>query len=368
MTGAWRDYLCTLGLEDRHSISIYEFLNYAEIRPLSRIAAKRLQHLSASAKLREIIESRHEDRLELADAVRLAGSQNFDVRRLVQAKPWEAENLSSFIDPMRPRVYSIASAPALDSPPDRIDLVMTVVRYQGLSVNEEPSLHQGTATTYLTRETGDEELECLARVISPLHFSLPNNPNTPVVMFAAGSGIAPFRGFWQARSQVSTATKNLLIYSARSPDELPFRTEIDDQSRAGNLTVHAIFSRVDQGLIGTIGGLNSYQTPRGYVDRLISSVAEDEIYSLVAEYQGSIYLCGQARFARTVISSLETLFSKKGKSGQAYVSELIAKRRLEQDVFTTAGPLADDSSKNNSLYELSDRVEHNNPEQGFWMM
>jgi len=28
------------------------------------------------------------------------------------------------------------------------------------------------------------------------HFKLPNDPTWPVVMICAGSGIAPFRGFW----------------------------------------------------------------------------------------------------------------------------------------------------------------------------
>ena len=34
---------------------------------------------------------------------------------------------------------------------------------------------------------------------SNAQFKMPNDPNVPVIMISAGSGIAPFRAFWQQR-------------------------------------------------------------------------------------------------------------------------------------------------------------------------
>lgn len=57
---------------------------------------------------------------------------------------------------------------------------------------------------------------------SHTHFHPPANPQTPIVLICAGSGIAPFRGFLQERAiqkhEGQQVGKALLFFGARHPD------------------------------------------------------------------------------------------------------------------------------------------------------
>jgi sulfite reductase alpha subunit-like flavoprotein len=45
-------------------------------------------------------------------------------------------------------------------------------------------------------------------------------------MFAGGTGIAPFRGFWQARSQARAAGETWLFFSKSTRDHFYYRGEL----------------------------------------------------------------------------------------------------------------------------------------------
>jgi ferredoxin-NADP reductase len=67
------------------------------------------------------------------------------------------------------------------------------------------------------------------------NFKLPDDSSNPVSMIAAGSGIAPFRGFWQYRQQQARAGAKvgftLLIYGCRMESMDLLRDETSKFSR-----------------------------------------------------------------------------------------------------------------------------------------
>lgn len=68
--------------------------------------------------------------------------------------------------------------------------------------------HNGVCSTWLNRIEVGSEVPCVIRQAHA--FRLPENPRTPVIMVGPGTGIAPYRSFWQERlHQQNEAFKNL---------------------------------------------------------------------------------------------------------------------------------------------------------------
>ncbi|MEW2571823.1 cytochrome P450 [Streptomyces sp. NPDC047070] len=147
----------------------------------------------------------------------------------------------------RPRQYSISSAAEEQS-----NAALTV------SVLEAPArsgegVFRGTASTYLRRvRTGDR---IVATVTSPPDtFRPPLDASVPVVMIAAGSGVAPFRGFIGARTAAAAAGREVgptvLFFGCRHPerDDL-YAEEFAEHEKSGRLEVHRAYSQVPDGEI-----------------------------------------------------------------------------------------------------------------------
>lgn len=121
------------------------------------------------------------------------------------------------------------------------------------SVLNEPSLsgqgpYIGVASSYLDSLAEGDTLHVAIR---PSHaaFSLPSDPeNTPVICVAAGTGLAPFRGFVQERAAMIEAGRALapalLFFGCRAPehDDL-YREELDRWEALGAVSVRRAFSR-----------------------------------------------------------------------------------------------------------------------------
>ncbi|PSR82537.1 cytochrome P450 [Coniella lustricola] len=154
----------------------------------------------------------------------------------------------SLLPPMRVRQYSISSSPLAD--PTRCTLTYSVLDAPALSGTGQRYL--GVATSYLASlEAGDK----LHVAIRPSHasFHLPLDvENTPIVMIAAGTGLAPFKGFVQERAAMLAAAGGnrkklapaLLFYGCRDPeqDDL-YREEFQEWQALGAVDVRRSYSR-----------------------------------------------------------------------------------------------------------------------------
>jgi len=189
----------------------------------------------------------------------------------------------ALLPPMRVRQYSISSSPLWN--PGHVTLTYSVLESPALA--NPANKHIGVATSYLAGlEVGDK----LNVSVRPSHsaFHLPVNPEkTPVVMIAAGSGLAPFRGFVQERAAQVASGRDLapavLFFGCRDPkqDDI-YRAELDRWERMGAVSVRRAYSRVD--------GINEESKGCKYVqDRLW--VDREELCELW-DRGAKVYVCG----------------------------------------------------------------------------
>ena len=97
------------------------------------------------------------------------------------------------LEPLQPRLYSIASSPL--ATPGELHLTVDAVRYDIAG-----RTRLGVASTFLA-----DRLEPGARVkvyIQKAHgFALPKDGATPIIMVGPGTGVAPFRSFlWHRKA------------------------------------------------------------------------------------------------------------------------------------------------------------------------
>lgn len=150
----------------------------------------------------------------------------------------------SLLPPLRVRQYSIASSPLGN--PSACTLTYAVLDAPALSGTGRRYL--GVATSYLASLQPGDKLHVAVR---PSHasFHLPvDSERTPLVMIAAGTGLAPFRGFIQERAAMIGAGRKvapaLLFFGCRHPeqDDL-YRADLDKWVALGAVDVRRAYSR-----------------------------------------------------------------------------------------------------------------------------
>ena len=147
------------------------------------------------------------------------------------------------LPPVRVRQYSISSSPLWN--PQRVTITVSVVKAPALSGRDEDFM--GVATTFLDGLRPGDKVQMAIRPSGAFH--LPLDPSVPVVMIAAGSGVAPMRGFIQERALQKEAGRDvgkmILFFGCRSPhdDFLYSETDFDEWTKLGILEIRPAFSR-----------------------------------------------------------------------------------------------------------------------------
>jgi ferredoxin-NADP reductase len=132
----------------------------------------------------------------------------------------------------------------------------------------------------------------LAEVYGPLGSFL-YDPDRPAVFLAGGIGITPFRGMLRYAADSKSTSERRLLYSARVPEELVFRGELDELARESpNLQVRYTITRPAESSAawaGRIGRITpawieeiaaTLTHPKYYVAGL-PSMAEESVAALV---------------------------------------------------------------------------------------
>lgn len=362
-------------------------LKFGQIRPVTRPVAKHLFQLTASSFLKEILNVRVEEQWELWDLLEKVRQGGFDTRRFWRAGAGDPESICRLILPEAFRLYSIASRNELTvgragPSKDRLQLIVGELKYQTtqseLTREQERS---GTASSYIERviEAGPgSNMPITLKVVPATRFSLPLDPNRPIVMFAAGSGIAPFSGFLQARSEQPEKGENWLFFATRTPQQLFFHQEFEPLVKSGRLNLQVAFSASDHRLSFNGQNLVLEPAPRGYIDKLM--LTEENVKALwellLPRSEGGkeayFYVCGRTDFARTIMDTIiRIIYNFTPGEGPARLEAarqkfyaIFAERRYLQDVYTTYSP----AYHNQPLFDASEVVEHNNPEKGYWMV
>lgn len=371
LTGAWQAALVELGEPLSKELPLRVFLRHAKLRPLLRPSGKALLKLMRVPKLQEMLDKRQEDQLELWEALALMRTENYDTRRLWQAGPWQRENLARILPPERMRIYSISSAPSEDQRNATVELTVGALKYATPAAHDQtPTAREGTASHFVTRP----QFEALgAQIVRPSRFCLPHDTARPIFMFGGGTGISPFRGFWQARRG---AGPNWLFVGARSPKSLAYQEELRDEVQDHALNLQIAFSRDPQVIRGQGGRWHSEDGEQAYIDQRMREQAQVlwEALRPLSEggSEGYFYICGQTRFAHTVMECLKSIISENlhqpvdSEAVKTAFRQLVAQQRLMLDIFTTFAPADAPGVQPYQLYDASELVEHNSPEAGYW--
>ncbi|KAK4180904.1 putative bifunctional cytochrome P450 E-class, group I:NADPH-P450 reductase [Triangularia setosa] len=182
----------------------------------------------------------------------------------------------SLLPPIRVRQYSISSSPLASL--SKATLTYTIL--SGQSLANPANLFAGVATSYLSAlRQGDRLLVSVRQSHSSFHY--PSDTETPVMMIAAGAGIAPFHGFIQERAALASQGKKigkaLLFFGCRHPDwDDLYRTELDKWE--------------DDGFVEVVRAYSRHQNKREYVGDIILS-NRDEVKGLWNK-GARVYVCG----------------------------------------------------------------------------
>ncbi|KFM79120.1 Nitric oxide synthase, inducible, partial [Stegodyphus mimosarum] len=200
---------------------------------------------------------------------------------------------------LQPRYYSISSSKLAN--PNEVHITVTLVSYR-MQDNKGP-VHQGVCTSYLN-SFPTEEIACSIR--SATRFRLPEDPMAPVIMVGAGSGIAPFRSFWQERDAMikKQQSENRSSKQCFGAMYLFFGCR---QSTVDNLYSEELATLVQEGVITGVFTAFSREPglPKVYVQHRLKKQSKLVLDS-VSE-GGHIYVCGDAVMAADVRSAFESI-------------------------------------------------------------
>ena len=359
--------------DDVDVLPLATLLRFGRLRPVARELAKRLVELSAVGALQQVVDARMEDQWELWDVLNLLHAGGYDVTRLWKADPSDPHALCTVLPPETFRLYSIASAPAPGQPADTLRLVVEGLDYTSArSPWSFPRVRRGTASNFLRRVSAEPRGVRLSLQIVPTpRFRLPDDPQRPVIMFAAGSGIAPFHGFVAARAAAGAAP-NRLYFGVRTPEEFAARSDLDAAAAVGALDLFVAFSRADAEVRFEDGKHVVAAGSRRRVDDLVRTdehaTALWELLRPSSRGGGGahVYVCGSATFAASVIDAVTEVVNRgvdSEKGAREFMRDLTAEGRLSLDVFTTYRGHA----QQGSLIEVSQLATRNRDATGFWM-
>jgi sulfite reductase alpha subunit-like flavoprotein len=138
---------------------------------------------------------------------------------LWKAAPGEREHIARLVAPESFRMYSISSVMG-GGPPDEVHLTIGGLRYQTAATGvSRPAVRSGTSSSFLGQlfdSAVGAGRRLSIKIDHPPRFRLPLDPARPMVAFAGGTGIAPFRSLLQARAAQPGVGENWLFYSARA--------------------------------------------------------------------------------------------------------------------------------------------------------
>ncbi|XP_060064662.1 nitric oxide synthase 1-like [Ylistrum balloti] len=232
---------------------------------------------------------------------------------------------------LQQRFYSISSSP--QAYPGEIHATVAVVRFQTMrGVGPE---HEGVCSTWLSRLQVGDNVPCLVRTAPQFH--LPEDATLPIIMIGPGTGIAPFRSFWQQRKidrdmlpepthgEKKGWGESFLYFGCRQNDiDHIYKSELTQAETDKSLTrVYTALSR-EPGV------------PKVYVQDVLKQNGK-EVFEQILRRGGHVYVCGDVQMANDVSTTLCKIIQEFGKlsaeDAKFVMLKLREANRFHEDIF-----------------------------------
>ncbi|KAE8385839.1 NADPH-cytochrome P450 reductase [Aspergillus alliaceus] len=241
---------------------------------------------------------------------------------------------------MQPRYYSISSSSVISPrkasitvvvsttpvPENGDELIHGVTSNYLLAVSENlrSAPHPEGLTYHLNGPSNSLEGGKVLSHLRKSKFKLPTLAKCPLIMVAAGTGLAPFRAFIAERRQLQQIGKEigemLLVFGCRRPDEdYIYRDELEEMTSAlgEKLCIFTAYSR---------------EGKKQYVQDKISEVGDD-VFRLINE-GANFYICGKAEMAREVEKAVAGVMSVKGQDvANEWRTRMKRRNKWQEDVW-----------------------------------
>lgn len=260
------------------------------------------------------------------------------------------------IPQIKPRFYSVSGI--------SVNLTLGVVRFKTAT----GELREGLCSNYLNTVAIDPKTFIYGYVRSAPAFHMPADKRVPLILISAGTGIAPFRSFWQKRyldmyrntsyqrqqQQANSREafgKMEMYFGCRNSNYILYRDELNDMYQSGVLTsINIAFSRpIDRDVQDTRKQVNNGQTQvvtstsenlvenirqarkKVYVqDKLLEN--REDIYKLIMIEGAHVYVCGDVAMADGVYKTLANICSSSARK----IAAAEAVNRLSSDLMVDA--------------------------------
>ncbi|GGD09398.1 bifunctional cytochrome P450/NADPH--P450 reductase [Pontibacillus salipaludis] len=228
----------------------------------------------------------------------------------------------ALLPPLKARYYSISSSPSVqESTPS---ITVSIVRGPSWSGDGE---YKGVASNYLASLQPGEEVACFISTPQS-NFQLPESSETPMILIGPGTGVAPYRGFLQARKALNESGHKLgdahLYFGCRHPEQdYLYQNELESYQEEGLVNLHTAFSR----LAGE---------EKTYVQDLLREDREHVIELL--DRGARLYVCGDGSqmapaVEEVLIESYETIHSATREEASEWLDGLQQKGIYAKDVW-----------------------------------
>ncbi|KAI1473366.1 bifunctional P-450:NADPH-P450 reductase [Daldinia eschscholtzii] len=265
------------------------------------------------------------DSEEDSKALKKLAAENYDaevlakrasILDLLEMFPSVNLSLGSFLamlPPMRLRQYSISSSPLED--PQKASITFSLVSGRAKSGRGD---YIGVTSSYLGSLEPNDRLRVSVRP-SHMAFHLPDTPEeTPLILIAAGSGIAPFRGFIQHRAVMIKSGRKLapavLYHGCREPgkDDI-YSAEFIEWEKAGAVTIKRAFSRTPEKSDGS-----------KYVQDIVWA---DRLQFLQLWREGAqLYICGSRKVSQGIEKVIKNIRQEESQLNGEILSDEEAKK------------------------------------------
>ncbi|KAM8980401.1 nitric oxide synthase 3 isoform 1-T1 [Sarcophilus harrisii] len=212
-----------------------------------------------------------------------------------------------------------ASGPAL----------LPLYQYRLLPPDGLGPLHYGVCSSWLSQLKAGDVVPCFIR--GAPSFRLPSDPSVPCILVGPGTGIAPFRGFWQERLHdlehkgLRPAPMTLVFGCRCSQLDHLYREEVHEAQRRG------VFGRV------LTAFSREPDSPKTYVQDVLRAELAPEVHRVLCLEGGHMFVCGDVTMATSVLQTVQRILATEGGMELSEAGDVIGvlrdQQRYHEDIF-----------------------------------